>query len=126
MKEELAKQLAAWLERLSAGADFVVAQAPSIVQERLLFGRISETFYFAVGVIGCALFAFAIHRHIARAKAEAGAHFDMIDDANPCVVLPSFFGVVLCGVFAAVKVEALILVWFAPRIYIINWLRGLL
>jgi hypothetical protein len=121
MNEQLQKELAAWLSKLREAADtggsFVLDQAPAIVQEKIAYGRATETLWCVVGVL-LLLLAYWFSKRAMR-------WFDEME-GNP-------FGFIGAGVFAffgviltLIHVDAALKVWFAPRLYVIEWLSELL
>ena len=124
MNEEVAKQLAAFLGKLNdaaqAGGEFAIAQAPLVVQEKILYGRVTSTLgallAIAAGIITCRVWV----AHWRNVKAQS------LTDTEPglCVAcLAAGTGSVVATV--TLGQEAL-LVWLAPRLYILEWIAGLL
>ena len=63
MNEELQKELALWLASLRQGAEsasnFVLEQAPLVVQEKIAYGRVVETTEFVATVVFALLLMWA-------------------------------------------------------------------
>lgn len=120
MNEQLQKELAAWLSQLreatQSGASFAIDQAPKIVQEKIIVGRVEETVFFVALValtFGLAWFV----RHVSR------------DDypSEGAIIGSIFAGIGMCitAVLSFVAFHNAAMAWFAPRIYVIEWLVGM-
>lgn len=129
MNPELQKELLTWLssmrEAAQGGINFALTQAPLVVQEKVLYGRITATAWlvFSLGVL---LFGSYWTRRVwtwiwAESKKrdfDGGEVFASVAVTATCVIAPLGF---VCSCFdEAVKL------WFAPRLYIVEWLSGLL
>ena len=123
MNEELQKQLTDLLVTLSSsvqrGAEWVGEQVPPLVQEKILLGRIEETTWFVGGLIVAVVLVYKGARFWKRS-------FELTDeyDAPVCVVPFLAFGAALLA--ATVNLHSFVLVWFAPRLYIVEWLADLM
>jgi len=124
MNDDLQKQLAEMLAKLSAtvqeGATWAGQQIPPLVQEKILLGRIESLIDLAV-FAGVAYVGYRILRYCA-----VTLKWDV--DRNERIIPFSMGGVGLClfgSICAALSVHDVILVWFAPRLYIVEWLAGL-
>lgn len=129
MNDELKKQLAAMLAQLSTaaqeGAAWTANQIPPLVREKILYGRISNTMWCLLGVIGVIL----SYRICKRSWPEDDddRRYDMWikrKGAGMCITCFIVGALSLCFVLFAGD-EALE-AWFAPRLYIVEWLSGLL
>jgi hypothetical protein len=124
MNPELQRELAAWLSKLRESADaagsFVLEQAPLIVQEKVAYGRVVETTAFAALLIAVAISATVALRCMRR-------HFaGDEEDSNFVGLLLGGIGTFVSLVGACGQFDAVAKVWFAPRLYIMEWLAGLL
>ncbi len=135
MNPDLQKELALWLsairEGAQQGASFAIEQAPLVVQEKILYGRITSLLLVLLAVVAFVLSvrvyrsAWAVNR---AALANGGKGYCDIwpetQGAMQCVL--SF--VAACGslVFAIAAGNTAVLAWCAPRLYIIEWLSELL
>lgn len=138
MNDELQKQLAAMLANLATvaqqGAAFAADQIPPLVQEKIALGRTEATFWFAAAAILSVASVYWMarlrrwaepHKAECDEKAKTG-HYHVDRDGYQ---MPLFFGHVV-GILLAVlpliaTVHDLLLVWFAPRLYIVEWLRSM-
>lgn len=116
MNEDLQKQLAEMLAKLSDTAQNTATwtgnQLPLLVQEKLVFGRVWETGLFIVVVA----LAFLV------AMTARTAWRDQWDDDR--VVGGMLWGMTGLNVALAVaQAYSMLMVWFAPRLYIVEWLH---
>ena len=87
-----------------------------MVQEKIVYGRISETIglLFALVILATGIWCFS------RARRWVD------DDNNPAGFIFGGLCAVAGTVFTFVQVDELLKVVFAPRLYILEWLAGLL
>lgn len=120
MNEQLQKELAAWLAQLrdaaQHGTNFALDQAPLIVQEKIAFGRFVETFEL---LIGASLLVTA-YWFSTKASYWDEQHDHPFGYIGACVF--GFVGLFVVCVQITYVAEA----WIAPRLYVIDWLAGLL
>lgn len=112
---EIQKELLAWLtgvrELAAQGKDFVLAQAPLVVREAIAYGRAVETWYVVISLIGlvvCYRVALKVHR----------------SDDHEMLPLP-IIGCIAALTGLCLNVPDMLMAWFAPRIYLINWLMDM-
>ena len=118
-------QIMTWLKAgVETGGSFVAEQAPLIAQEIILFGRATHTFYMFVSlsalIVSIGLFRLVL-KNIHKADDEPDAMVKTVVGG----VLGVIFGI---GGFIATGEMArdFFLAWFAPRLYIIEYLSNLL
>lgn len=120
MNEQLQKQLAEMLSKLTAVAQdagkFAADQIPPLVQEKIAFGRISETIQLVIVVVLVAAM-FRIARRCFRAAAAEDSDGYMVGGALAA------FGTIVFALGAAFQINTTLMVWMAPRLYIVEWLR---
>lgn len=123
MNDELQKQLADMLAKLSAaaehGATWAGDQIPPLVQEKILLGRI-ESVITAVLFVGILYIGVRFLQYCHRLQWDVDDHGQII----PATIFGGIlivFGVV--GTLINLHVAAL--AFFAPRLYIVEWLVGL-
>lgn len=117
MNEQLQQQLAEYLKAIAgaakSGTDFVLTQAPLVVQEKVLYGRIVEPLGMLVGLAA----VWGGWRLLV-----AGKPMYAKDDA---AFIPLFMigGILMLagGIAAAVQANATALVYAAPRLYVLEW-----
>lgn len=121
MNDELQKQLADYLAAIAssakAGSQFVIEQAPSVVQEKIAYGRAIETFELVLFIA----IAYCGYR-CARWGMRDRNYGDSADVA-------AVFGCIAAGIgllCSLIQVSYVAQVWLAPRLYIIEWVSGLL
>ena len=124
MDDQLQQQLAAYLKEIAtaarAGADFAIEQAPLVVQEKIAYARVSETAFCVLAVLG----AFIAAQAFVWGTREGG-----MDADNPLAFVAQLAGGILCVVLtigSLAQLNTVMLVWFAPRLYILEWVMGLL
>lgn len=144
MNPELQKELAAWLIKLKdaadAGASFALEQAPLIVQEKVAYGRISAIVWVLIPLVLAPLAVFAAARlahrvsalSIQREELKRGGQWtqalEIIDEQIPAAVAAALCGIggFVFTLTAFAQIDEAIKVWFAPRLYVAEWLAGLL
>lgn len=124
MNDELQKQLAILLSGLmnvaNDAAKFAGDQIPPLVQEKIVFGRAWETTLLALMVALSCVLLYQVRKWFQWASE---------DEDSPAPILLSIFGTfgVLAGVvFSIVQCREVLLVWFAPRLYLVEWLKGMI
>lgn len=125
MDPDLQKQLAEMLAKLTDAtqntATWAGSQIPPLVQEKLTFGRVWETAAFLMCVLSMAVCVWFVrwcwHQE------EADRYSD-----NPAYVIGVALGGIATIVFFIISVaqlENVFMVWLAPRLYIVEWLRSM-
>jgi hypothetical protein len=113
---EIQKELLAWLtgvrELAAQGKDFVLEQAPLVVREAIAYGRAVETWYVVISLIGLVVFYYIAQKLYRHDNTEM-MPFPLI---GCCVSLAA-----LC-----INVPDMLMAWFAPRIYVVNWLMDMI
>ena len=129
MNNEQAKELVQWLlDVLKQTQGFVMEQAPALAREIIAFGRVYETTQLVVAALalGCGLWYLALR------LSEAVKVLNESDDSGICV--PIFIRLMVQGMVCTiggftgvcVSLHDAILVWAAPRLYLLEYLGGLL
>ena len=128
MNSELQNQLAAIIAKLTTAvqtaADFTIAQLPDVVYQYLLYGRVYETLLFLVWLV---LFSASLTGWLKFGVfSKATDRFGEWSEAMICWTIiggvTSPFLLVLL-IFAA---KSLILVWLAPKVWLLKEFAGLL
>lgn len=125
MNDELQKQLAEMLAKLmnvaqDAGA-FAANQIPPLVAEKIALGRVTET----VWLVALTVWLGICLRYGVQLFKWATAIIKKDGEAMPVFIVPGF--VVVIGVVPwFVQMQATATVWFAPRLYIVEWVRSML
>ena len=128
MNSELQNQLAAIIAKLTTAvqtaADFTIAQLPDVAYQYLLYGRVYATLLFLVWLV---LFSASLTGWIKFGVfSKATDRFGECSEARTCWTViggvTSPFLLVLL-IFAA---KSLILVWLAPKVWLLKEFAGLL
>jgi hypothetical protein len=117
MNDELQKQLADYLAAIAssakAGSQFVIEQAPLVVQEKIAYGRVVDTcwlVFFVAATVALVWLGLKVWR--------------MDECEPPAIVL--WLVAAFVGVLSMVQLNETFQVWFAPRLYIIEWVTALI
>ncbi len=109
-------------DNLEQGKEFVVEQAPDVLQQLILWQKVESLlalcFCACLFLIGTLVFYKNI-KIINKAKT--------IDDVASSVIIVTLSGVVsiFSFVFIPVTIQAYLVVWIAPKVFIIEYLAGL-
>lgn len=128
MDPELQKQLAALLAKLmdvaQQGATWTADQIPPLIQEKITYGRIREPAYLVVWIVVCLCVWRALPNALALAHESPDLSAREVAGGISTAAL-AVLGVV--GFIAALmQVDAVLQVWLAPRLYIVEWLSSLI
>jgi heme/copper-type cytochrome/quinol oxidase subunit 2 len=130
MNDQIKAEVLSWLKEIAAavkaGADFIGQQAPLVVQEKVSYARIDYTAWFTVGAImliaGVVLFFKAVkvsQRVDERWNWSNQKMSDFWMRMGPAIPL------LFIGFFAFfATADTVLMVWFAPRVYILEWLMN--
>jgi hypothetical protein len=122
---ELQKQLADMLAKLTDAttnaATWASGQLPSLVQEKILYGRIEETVGLLLFTSLCVYMARACQRAVNEAK-EANTGDEIVAGFRSGI---TGFAAVVSFFFAIYQCDAAVMAWVAPRLYIVEWLKSM-
>lgn len=126
LQQQLAAYIKAILATAQSGAAFVAEQAPLVVQEKIAYGRL----LFPVEAIGFAIAGVVLARlsvKFYRIASESGGRYGDIwpERKGGLLNMLTACGACLCSVFALMSAETAMQVWFAPRLYILEWALSL-
>ena len=126
MKDELATKLTEILGQIQSsvvqGSDFVLSQLPDVAQQYIIWGRAKETIHLLIGVALAAYCWPALFRNI---KAAQEAHYSKDGQYFLAAIFCAIFG--LFGAITMIgSISAFLMVWFAPKIYLLKGLAVLL
>lgn len=132
---ELTEQVAALLEYVGSAVErtdsFVVEQTPLVVQDLVAFGRVYSASLLLVSVAGIVLCIVLFKTAMQKYRKFNDADFDSAEEA----VLISAVVFLLCGsalllafslVVFCTNLDSLTKSWFAPRLYILDYIRTML
>jgi hypothetical protein len=121
LQNKLAEVLGGIAEGVSQAKDFAVEQLPDVAQQYIMFGRMWETAAFVMLVAATGLFTWMFFRGW-NAPDEAG-YRDM-ERAQMLILFGSIPGVVF-AIFSIAQLKDVLLVWFAPKLYLLQGIAGL-
>jgi hypothetical protein len=128
VNEQLQKELAAWLATMRESAEgignFALEQAPLLVQEKVLYGRVSALVWVSVAASLAICMAVVMRRHILAVKARRGERYDFLD-TEPGILISCGAVGIASAIGTLIWIQELLMVWFAPRLYIAEWLASL-
>jgi hypothetical protein len=111
---------------LKDSADFVLVQAPEVIQQLILLKRIEYSIFLCLSVAVLALMTWGSHHSIRKLR-EA---YDEQDDGVIVLwILTTFFTVFGSGILTLVTIDHIsntLTVWFAPKVYILEYAADLL
>lgn len=125
LQQQLAEYLKEFVGAVKAGGEFALQQAPLVVQEKIAYGRASTaiTLLMSIAILGAvARSAPAVGRLITAADRDGDAA--KMAGAVIATVVMLVAGFVSAIVFFGTYEDAL-KVWFAPRLYILEWVASL-
>lgn len=120
LSEQLQQTLAALLANAQDAAAWTKGQLPLLVQEKILFGRINETVQLLI-VMGALAFCLTLcYRCVL--KLIDGEYQEEIG----YIISIGATGFASIGLFIlfATQLDLVMKVWFAPRLYIVEWLMS--
>jgi hypothetical protein len=124
MDEQLQKQLAGYLDSIATaaktGSQFVIEQTPLVVQEKVTYGRAIETF-----TLAALLLAIVFCVWVVRVGLRSRDEYGVTEGGVAAVIAGVIVGGIAC-VSAVVQADAVLMVWVAPRLYILEWAMSLL
>jgi hypothetical protein len=127
VQEQIARFLTKANDAVEKGSEFVVEQAPLVIQEMITFGRACHTGAVLAGLLGLlAVYLFVKKKAEPIMSVKGRATTDLEDFT---LIAGSIASLVLSVVSIATiccNVEQTIKVWFAPRLYILEKLGDLL
>lgn len=122
LKTQLTQLLAALLTNVQNAAGWAGGQIPLLIQEKILVDRIFLTIVFLV-CLTVFVGSVKLILHCTNAVENCGWREEGKYAAGNIVGV--LFGLASLIITIAASYD-LFLVWFAPRLYILNWLRGMI
>lgn len=128
MNEQIQKELLTWLttmrEAAQQGAGFAIEQAPQIAREAVAYGRAAHVVGFIASLVGLGLCVYLVRRYftpLLKLTTEEDWDFPVVI----ILVAPAFVGMFMLMEGVIPQGRMALLAWFAPRLYIIEWLARL-
>lgn len=121
MKDELQGKLVEILTSIQGAAgragDFAMEQLPDIAQSYVAYGRV----YYTLAVLGFALAALATVRWVMLPATRSNDDFVQVG-----VTMVGGFAALVAAGLAIGHTSAMLMVWFAPKVWLLKELAGLL
>lgn len=119
LTEQLQQTLAALLANAQDASAWAKGQVPLLVQEKILFGRINETVQFLL-CLGVFVACVVVARRCISALQD-----DPSDEIGYAIGIAASSLAGCALMFAgAVQCQMMLMAWFAPRLYIVEWLMA--
>jgi hypothetical protein len=127
MNEELQSKLVEVLTGISEGVaqakDFAVEQLPDVAQQYIMFGMVWETTAFAMLIAATGLCCWVFVRGWKLALDKKSSYGEA-DRGQLMMLFSSMTGIVF-AIFAVVQLRSTLLVWLAPKLYLLQGIAGL-
>ena len=127
MNDELQNKLAEVLGGIAEGVkqakDFAVEQLPDVAQQYIMFGRMWETAAFVMLVAATVVCGWMVLRGW-RLTSDKEASYSDHDRGQMLMIFGSVPGFAI-AIFLIVQLKAVLLVWFAPKLYLLQGIAGL-
>jgi hypothetical protein len=121
MNDELQSKLVEVLTGISEGVaqakDFAIEQLPDVAQQYIMFGMVWETSLLLIYAVLIVLIAFGIWL-------LSGCDAADVEAASGLIVVGGFSLVGLLIAFV-IQLKPVLLVWFAPKLYLLQGIAGL-
>lgn len=112
------------LNHLDKGADFIIRETPLMIQDLIMCKRIEHTFYVGAGLLFLLMTILIVYK-IAK-KAQKAKAADIEGTYIGITWLSGFLGFFISFSLIIVNVDTFIKIWFAPKIYLLEYIKGLL
>ena len=123
LQNKLAEVLGGIAEGVTQAKDFAVEQLPDVAQQYIMFGMVWETAAFVMLVAATVVCGWMFLHGWKLANDDEASYGDA--DRGPIMMI---FGSIAGGttaVFCLVQLKAVLLVWFAPKLYLLQGIAGL-
>lgn len=115
LQQKLGEILDYLLQTTKAGVDFASQQLPLIAWEQVAFARAWHTAWVVMPVVAALVGWRYVHGWWSRLGGQEDA-----DEKGVCFVVGAIGGGI-CGITAGVNLYWALMVWLAPRVYLLNW-----
>ena len=123
LQNKLAEVLGGIAEGVTQAKDFAVEQLPDVAQQYIMFGMVWETAAFAMLVAATVVCGWMVLRGW-RLTSDKEASYSDQDRGQMLMIFGSIPGV-FTVVASIVQLKAVLLVWFAPKLYLLQGIAGL-
>jgi len=127
MNDELQSKLVEVLTGISEGVaqakDFAIEQLPDVAQQYIMFGMVWETALLGILVAASMLCVCGLVWGVKKTLDEASTYTE--EQAGFFVALISGCALAFAGSFAVAQLKPFLLVWFAPKLYLLQGIAGL-
>jgi hypothetical protein len=127
MNDELQSKLVEVLTGISEGVsqakDFAIEQLPDVAQQYIMFGMVWETALMGILVVASMLCVWWLVWGIKKGFSETSTYIE--GQAGFFVALVSGVVLAFTGSFAIAQIKPVLLVWFAPKLYLLQGIAGL-
>jgi hypothetical protein len=125
LQNKLAEVLGGIADGVSQAKDFAVEQLPDVAQQYIMFGMLWETAAFVMLLLGSAGFAVIFKIGLNHMQKIEGRGYG--DDTGPIMVMAgSGLMGFLMALFSLMQLKSVFLVWFSPKLYLLQGIAGLL
>lgn len=123
LQNKLAEVLGGIAEGVTQAKDFAVEQLPDVAQQYIMFGMVWETAAFVMLAAATGLFTWMFLHGWKLASDDESSYKDA-DRGQIMMIFGSISGLATV-VFCLVQLKAVLLVWFAPKLYLLQGIAGL-
>jgi hypothetical protein len=123
LQNKLAEVLGGIAEGVTQAKDFAVEQLPDVAQQYIMFGMVWETAAFVMLVAATVVCGWMVLRGWKLWSDDESSHQDA-DRGQMMMMFGSIPGVVF-AIFCLAQLKAVLLVWFAPKLYLLQGIAGL-
>jgi hypothetical protein len=127
MNEELQSKLVEVLTGISEGVsqakDFAIEQLPDVAQQYIMFGMIWETTLLGFLIAASILCVWVLVWGIKKLVGKTSTYSE--ENAGFFAALISGCALAFIGSFTIAQIKPVLLVWFAPKLYLLQGIAGL-
>lgn len=123
LQNKLAEVLGGIAEGVTQAKDFAVEQLPDVAQQYIMFGIVWETAAFVMLAVATGLFTWMVLRGWKLWSDDESSHHDA-DKGQMMMMFGSIPGI-FTAISSIVQLKAVLLVWFAPKLYLLQGIAGL-
>ena len=127
--EHIQRILKGVADSLEGSADFVLTQAPEVIQQLILLKRVECSLFLCISVAMIALLTWGSYQCIQKVREAHDEQNNEQDGAIMAWVIATVFTIFGAGVSAIVSIDHLsdtLTVWLAPKVFILEYATNLL